>query len=120
MDERVGKACFAVELSKAQEFLAATRSGGTPVPIPNTTVKAWPAEGTALCVGEQEAARIKKFFSSAIQTRGSHALGWPMKRPKRRTLKTAYTTNPADFSLIKGGSRRRDRKTSSNKKQEEL
>jgi len=39
--------CFAVELSKAQPFLAATRPGDTPVPIPNTTVKARTAEGTA-------------------------------------------------------------------------
>ena len=32
----------------AQRFLAAIRPGETPVPIPNTTVKAWAADGTAL------------------------------------------------------------------------
>ena len=29
-------------------FLVAMRSGDTPVPIPNTMVKTWPADGTAL------------------------------------------------------------------------
>ena len=32
----------------AGELLVAMRSGGTPVPIPNTTVKTGTAEGTAL------------------------------------------------------------------------
>ena len=44
--ERMG---FTVELSRiAQEFLVAMRPGETPVPIPNTTVKARTADGTAL------------------------------------------------------------------------
>ena len=33
---------------KTQIFLAVMRPGDTPVPIPNTKVKAWPADGTAL------------------------------------------------------------------------
>ena len=33
---------------KTQIFLAVMRPGDTPVPIPNTRVKAWPADGTAL------------------------------------------------------------------------
>ncbi len=33
---------------ETQTFLAAIRPGETPVPIPNTTVKARPADGTAL------------------------------------------------------------------------
>ena len=40
--------CFTVGLSKAQRFLVAMRPGETPVPIPNTTVKARAADGTAL------------------------------------------------------------------------
>ena len=40
---------FTVELSRiAQSFLVAIRPGETPVPIPNTTVKARAADGTAL------------------------------------------------------------------------
>ena len=52
--------CSAVESSRAQRFLAVMRAGETPVPIPNTTVKARAAEGTAHSVGEQAAARIKE------------------------------------------------------------
>ena len=41
--------CFTVELSRITlENLVAMRPGETPVPIPNTTVKAWAADGTAL------------------------------------------------------------------------
>ena len=38
--------CFTVGLSKEPEDLAAIRPGETPVPIPNTTVKARTADGT--------------------------------------------------------------------------
>ena len=34
------------EEGKREKFLAAMRPGGTPVPIPNTEVKAWAAENT--------------------------------------------------------------------------
>ena len=41
--------CFTVEFSKRElGDLAAIRPGGTPVPIPNTTVKPREADGTAL------------------------------------------------------------------------
>ena len=40
--------CFTVGLSRPKEFLVAMRPGDTPVPIPNTTVKARAADGTAL------------------------------------------------------------------------
>ena len=39
---------FTVELPMVTMFLAPMRSGDTPVPIPNTTVKTWTADGTAL------------------------------------------------------------------------
>ena len=37
-----------VGLSSNLKFLVAMRSGATPVPIPNTMVKTWTADGTAL------------------------------------------------------------------------
>ena len=40
--------CFTVEFLRELEDLAAIRPGGTPVPIPNTTVKPREADGTAL------------------------------------------------------------------------
>ena len=33
---------------RTQDFLVAMRPGATPVPIPNTMVKTWTADGTAL------------------------------------------------------------------------
>ncbi len=42
--------CFTVELSRElnKTFLVSMRLGETPVPIPNTTVKTYAADGTAL------------------------------------------------------------------------
>ena len=42
--------CFTVELSRKlnKKFLVSMRLGETPVPIPNTMVKTYAAEGTAL------------------------------------------------------------------------
>ena len=54
--ESVSGMCFTVEFSwrrrkspkGGRKILAAIRNGVTPVPIPNTTVKPTPADGTAL------------------------------------------------------------------------
>ena len=40
--------CVSLFSDQALEDLAAIRPGATPVPMPNTTVKARPADGTAL------------------------------------------------------------------------
>ena len=46
--ERV-EMCFTVQLPRGNGiFPVAIRSGDTPVPIPNTMVKTWAADGTAL------------------------------------------------------------------------
>ena len=57
--------CFAVELSKTQAFLVAMRLRDTPVPIPNTTVKPFAAEGTARQrgrIGGRQDKKEKKFI----------------------------------------------------------
>ena len=77
--------CFAVELSKAQrKILVAMRLGGTPVPIPNTTVKTQAADGTAHERGRAGGRQMKKknprTFTSDPKAWKSRAVGWLMKK----------------------------------------
>ena len=44
----MSKSCFTVELSINSKLLVAMRLGETPVPIPNTMVKTYAADGTML------------------------------------------------------------------------
>ena len=88
--------CFTVWLSMRvskradpdnQKDLAAIRSGETPVPMPNTTVKTRSADGTAL-----ETVRESRWPP------GFNKNGMDGGKPGR-TLKTAYTKNADECVL---------------------
>ena len=95
------------------------RLGGTPVPIPNTTVKTQAADGTARQRGRAGGRQIKKRkFIRDPSAWKSRVVGWLMNSQIRAYLENRiYETNPADSLLfkIRRGTARRDRKTSSNK-----
>ena len=79
----------------------AIRPGDTPVPIPNTTVKARPAEGTALeTVWES---RWPPEFKKLINARKQNNCTWRILYTGNIcTLKTAYTHDLADNCNRKG------------------
>ena len=69
------------------------RPGDTPVPIPNTTVKAWAADGTALeTAWESRREKKKKKRALPVIQAGERdpRFGWLMEHQPYRTLKTAY------------------------------
>lgn len=81
---------------KNSAFLVAMRSGETPVPIPNTMVKTWAADGTALeTVWESRwPPKLKKekknWFHQWLEIKRDFSFWWLMKEAVRCTLKIAY------------------------------
>ena len=80
---------------KNSAFLVAMRSGETPVPIPNTMVKTWAADGTALeTVWESrwppKQKKKKNWFHQWLEIKRDFSFWWLMKEAVRCTLKIAY------------------------------
>ena len=80
---------------KNSAFLVAMRSGETPVPIPNTMVKTWAADGTALeTVWESrwppKQKKKKNWFHQWLEIKRGFSFWWLMKEAVRCTLKIAY------------------------------
>ena len=80
---------------KNSAFLVAMRSGETPVPIPNTMVKTWAADGTALeTVWESrwppKQKKKKNWFHQWLEIKRDFSFWWLMKETVRCTLKIAY------------------------------
>ena len=47
-EDKVDECVLLLSYRRGSKFPASMRAGDTPVPIPNTTVKTWAADGTAL------------------------------------------------------------------------
>ena len=80
---------------KNSAFLVAMRSGETPVPIPNTMVKTWAADGTALeTVWESrwppKQKKKKNWFHQWLEIKRDFSFWWLMKEAVSCTLKIAY------------------------------